>query len=181
MTIAPSPAPLALATLSTGEEFEALAEEWDGLVRAMPRPSPFMLHAWLAEWWAHYGDGAELAVHVARRDSRLVGALPLVVRRRPGLRVATFMGGRLSVLPDLLLAPGEDESTAEALVGHLSSGGCDVADFHGLPEGSRAAAALGDRLELVERIEAPVIDLSPGWDAVYRAKTNAKKRNLHRR
>ena len=46
MTIAPSPAPVALATVSTGEEFEALAHEWDGLVRAMPRPSPFMLHAW---------------------------------------------------------------------------------------------------------------------------------------
>ena len=113
MTIVTPPAPVALATVSTGEEFEALAHEWDGLVRAMPRPSPFMLHAWLAEWWPHYGDGAELAVHVARREARLVGALPLVVRRRAGLRVASFMGGRLSVLPDLLLAPGEAPSTAE--------------------------------------------------------------------
>ena len=26
-----------------------------------------------------------------------------------------------------------------------------------------------------------MIDLSPGWDAVYRAKTNSKKRNLHKR
>jgi CelD/BcsL family acetyltransferase involved in cellulose biosynthesis len=181
MTIAPSAAPVALATVTTGEEFEALAGEWDGLVRARPRPSPFMLHAWLAEWWAHYGDGAELAVHVARRGSRLVGALPLVVRRRPGLRVATFMGGRLSVLPDLLLAAGEDESTAEALAGHLADGGFDVADLHGLPEHSRMAAALGDRLQLIERIEAPVIDLSGGWDAVYRSKTNSKKRNLHKR
>jgi CelD/BcsL family acetyltransferase involved in cellulose biosynthesis len=181
MTIAPPQAPVALDTVTTGEAFEALSAEWDGLVRAMPRPSPFMLHAWLAEWWLHYGGGAELAVHVARRESRLVGALPLVVRRRAGLRVATFMGGRLSVLPDVLLASGEPASTAEALVGRLSSGGCDVADLHGLPEGSRAAAALGDRLRLIERIEAPVIDLSPGWEAVYRAKTNAKKRNLHRR
>ena len=181
MTIAPSPASVALDTVSTGEGFEALAGEWDGLVRAMPRPSPFMLHAWLAEWWAHYGDGAELAVHVARRESQLVGALPMVVRRRAGLRVASFMGGRLSVLPDVLLADGEDPSTADALVRRLSSGGCDVADLHGLPEGSRTAGALGDRLHLIERIEAPVIDLSPGWDAVYRAKTNAKKRNLHRR
>jgi CelD/BcsL family acetyltransferase involved in cellulose biosynthesis len=181
MTIAPSAAPVALATVTTGDEFEALKDEWDGLVRAMPRPSPFMLHAWLAEWWAHYGDGADLAVHVARRESRLVGALPLVVRRRAGLRVTSFMGGRLSVLPDLLLAPGEPESTAEALAGRMSAGGCDVADFHGLPEHSRVAAALGGRLRLIERIEAPVIDLSPGWDAVYRAKTNSKKRNLHRR
>ena len=26
-----------------------------------------------------------------------------------------------------------------------------------------------------------MLDLSAGWDAVYRDKTNAKKRNLHRR
>ena len=34
---------------------------------------------------------------------------------------------------------------------------------------------------LIQRIESPVLDLSAGWDAVYRDKTNAKKRNLHRR
>jgi CelD/BcsL family acetyltransferase involved in cellulose biosynthesis len=181
MTIAASTTAASVETVSTGEAFEALAGQWDPLVRAMPRPSPFMLHGWLAEWWRHYGDGAELAVHVARRDGRLVGALPIVVRRRAGLRVASFMGGRLSVLPDVLLAPEADPSTAEALLGRLAAGGCDVADFHGLPAGSRTAAVLGDRLHLVERIEAPVLDLTPGWDAVYRAKTNAKKRNLHRR
>jgi CelD/BcsL family acetyltransferase involved in cellulose biosynthesis len=91
------------------------------------------------------------------------------------------MGGRLSVLPDVLLAPEAGASTAGDLVRRLSDGGCDVADFHGLPGDSRAAAALGSRLHVIERIEAPVLDLTPGWDAVYRAKTNAKKRNLHRR
>jgi CelD/BcsL family acetyltransferase involved in cellulose biosynthesis len=167
-----------IETITTGEDFEALAPEWDELVRAMPRPSPFMLHGWLAEWWAHYGDGAELAVHVARRGDRLLGALPLVVRRRAGLRVATFMGGRLSVLPDVLLAPGED--VTHELVERIP-GTCDVVDFHGLPAFSRISAALGPRLDVIQRIEAPVLDLTGGWDAVYRAKTNSKKRNLHKR
>jgi len=168
-------------TISTGAEFEALSPEWDGLVRAMPRPSPFLLHGWLAEWWRHYGDGAELQVFVARRDGRLVGALPLVVRRRLGVRVATFMGGRQSVLPDVLLAPGAGSDVSAALAGQLDAGPIDVADFHGLPTGSRIAAALGPRLEVFQRIEAPVLDLTGGWDAVYRAKTSSKKRSLHRR
>jgi CelD/BcsL family acetyltransferase involved in cellulose biosynthesis len=168
-------------TISTADGFEALAAEWDDLVRAMPRPSPFLLHGWLAEWWRHHGAGKELAVHVARRDGRLVGALPLVVHRRPGLSVASFMGGRVSVLPDLLLAPGAGPGPAEELARNLTSGSCDVVDFHGLPAGSRIAATLGPRLDLVERIEAPVLDLTPGWDEVYRAKTTSKKRNLHRR
>src|SRR4029079_7337142 len=30
-------------------------------------------------------------------------------------------------------------------------------------------------------IEAPVLDLRDGWEGVYRAKTHAQKRNLHRR
>jgi CelD/BcsL family acetyltransferase involved in cellulose biosynthesis len=168
-------------TISTLDELEALGGEWDALVRAMPRPSPFMLHAWVTEWWRHYGDGLELAVHVARLDGALVAALPLVVKSRAGLRVASFAGGRLSVLPDLLLAPDADPSVAAPLIERLSSGAADVADFHGLPEGSRIAGLLGDRLELIRRIEAPVLSLEPDWDSVYKAKTNAKKRNHHKR
>jgi CelD/BcsL family acetyltransferase involved in cellulose biosynthesis len=168
-------------TISSTAGLEALEAQWDGLVRAMPRPSPFLLHGWLAEWWRHYGDGLELAVHVVRRGDELVAALPLVVKRRLGLRVASFMGGRLAVLPDLLLAPDADASAAAPLVEHLTSGSFDVVDFHGLPAGSRIAHVLGPRLDVIERIEAPVLELLPDWDAVYRAKTTAKKRNHHRR
>jgi CelD/BcsL family acetyltransferase involved in cellulose biosynthesis len=168
-------------TISSLDGFEALSGEWDELVRAMPRPSPFLLHAWLAEWWRHYGDGLELAVRVARRGDELVAALPLVIRRRAGLRVASFMGGRLSVLPDLLLARDADPSVATPLIDWLTAGSCDVVDFHGLPVGSRIASALGRRLEVIERVEAPVLGLLPDWDTVYREKTTAKKRNHHRR
>jgi CelD/BcsL family acetyltransferase involved in cellulose biosynthesis len=158
------------------DDFEALAGEWDALVRAMPRPSPFMLHCWISEWWRHYGDGTQPRVHVARRDGRLAAALPVAVRRRAGVRVASFMGGRTAVLPDVL---GDDRLGRE-LVQELEDS-CDVADLHGLPEGSRIAAAMGSRLSVIPRVEAPVLDLSAGWDEVYRAKTNSKKRNLHKR
>jgi CelD/BcsL family acetyltransferase involved in cellulose biosynthesis len=170
-----------IETISTIDEFEALEPEWDALVRAMPRPSPFLLHGWLAEWWRHYGDGAQLRVAVARRDGRLAGALPLAVRRRAGLRVATFMGGRQSVLPDILLAADAPAAVGDELTQAVDGADCDVVDLHGLPAGSRIAAALGPRLDVIERIEAPVLDLTGGWDAVYRAKTSSKKRSLHRR
>src|SRR3954469_15849299 len=87
-----SQAPLTFATISSEESFAALGAEWDALVRAMPRPSPFLLHGWLTEWWRHYGDSAGLRVHVARRDGRLAGALPLHVVRHSGLRVLRFLG-----------------------------------------------------------------------------------------
>jgi CelD/BcsL family acetyltransferase involved in cellulose biosynthesis len=47
--------------------------------------------------------------------------------------------------------------------------------------GSRVAEALGPRLEVIQRVESPVLSLEPDWDTVYRAKTNAKKRNHHKR
>jgi CelD/BcsL family acetyltransferase involved in cellulose biosynthesis len=171
---------LELDTISQAGEFEELEPEWDALVRAMPRPSPFLLHAWLSAWWRHYGEGAELAVPVARRDGRLVAALPLLVRAHLGLRTARFLGGRQSALADLLLSPGEDPSVGMALAARVSAS-ADLVDLYGLPRGSRVAEALGPSMEVVERVEAPVLDLTPGWEAVYREKTNSKKRNLHHR
>jgi CelD/BcsL family acetyltransferase involved in cellulose biosynthesis len=169
-------------TIDSTEGFDALAAEgWDDLVRAMPRPSPFLLHGWLAAWWRHESGGASLAVQVARRDGRLVGALPLCGVRRRGLRVTAFLGGVHSALADLIVAEGEPESTGRALAERAGEIDHDLADLFGLPATSRLAQALGPRLRLVERVEAPVLDLSGGWDATYRAKTDSKKRNLHKR
>src|SRR5436190_21609448 len=55
-------APLRFETIVSEDAFARLAGEWDPLVRAMPRPSPFMLHCWLVEWWRHYGEGCRLSV-----------------------------------------------------------------------------------------------------------------------
>src|ERR1700694_4040438 len=76
--------------LTIEADFAALADQWDALVRAAPRPGPFLLHSWLLEWRRHYGEGAALEVHVAMRGDRLVAALPLCTRRRRALRVTEF-------------------------------------------------------------------------------------------
>ena len=173
---------LTLETISSADAFAPLHRDWDHLVRAMPRPSPMLLHGWLREWWRHYGEDGGLAVHVAYRDGRLVGALPLCVRSRLGLRVLTFLGGDQSALADLLVAPDEDFATGTALAGRVASSDHDFADLFGLPGGSRLIYALGDsQLRLVERAEAPVLDIEGDWDDVYRAKLSSKKRGQHRR
>jgi CelD/BcsL family acetyltransferase involved in cellulose biosynthesis len=172
---------LEFRTLTTLEELDSLRGEWDDLVRAMRRPSPWLLHAWLVEWWGHHADSGRLAVHVACRDGRLVGALPLCVRRRRGIRVAEFVGGKHSKLADVLVGPGEGDEVAPALADRAEASGHDYADLLGLPGGSRLAAALGTRLEIIERAESPVLDLTPGWEAVYAAKLSSKRRSSLRR
>ena len=173
---------LTLDTITSAHEFDALAGEWDVLVRAMPRPSPFMVHGWLSTWWRYYGAGAELTVHVARSGERLVAAVPLFVRPRGGLRVARFLGGDQSALADMLVAPGAPADTPHRLADHVAAGEQDFADLFGMPRDSRLAAALGpSRLRLLERVESPILDISDGWGAAYRAKTTSKKRNFHQR
>jgi CelD/BcsL family acetyltransferase involved in cellulose biosynthesis len=169
------------ATLRSAEAFGSLAGEWDDLVRTMPRPSPFLLHGWLTEWWRHFGKGAHLAVVTARRDDRLVGAAPIMVRRRGAARVARFLGAHESALADLLLAESEGPATGRRLMEELQKEPFDYADLFGLPEASALAYASADDLPLVERVGAPVLLMPDGWEAAYNAKTSSKRRNLHRR
>jgi CelD/BcsL family acetyltransferase involved in cellulose biosynthesis len=170
------------ATVTGERGFAALGGDWDALVRAMPRPSPFLLHGWLLEWWRHHGAGAGLRVHVAYLDGRLAGALPLYVRSRAGLRVARFLGDDACALGDLVLSGDAPPEVAARIAERAATGGQDFADLFGLPAVSRLASALApDGLLLVERVEAPVLDLDGGWEAIYRARTSAKRRNLHGR
>jgi CelD/BcsL family acetyltransferase involved in cellulose biosynthesis len=173
---------LQLETISGEDAFARLAREWDHLVRAMPRPSPVLLHCWLLEWWRHYGDGGTLAVHVARRDGKLVGALPLCVRSQHGLRVLSFLGGDQSHLADLLVDPDENGAIGSALTRNLTDGEYDYADLFGLPADSRLREALGpSSLRLIERSEAPVLEFEGDYETFYRERMSAKKRNQHRR
>jgi CelD/BcsL family acetyltransferase involved in cellulose biosynthesis len=142
----------------------------------MPRPSPFVLHAWLLEWIRHYGGACELAVQTAFRDGRLVGAFPLVRTSWRGLRVTNFLGGRHYGLADLLLAPGEGPTTGTSLVERASSEH-DFAALVGLAGNCRLAQiAAPGHLHLFKRADAPVLELADDWDAQYRAKVSGKGR-----
>jgi CelD/BcsL family acetyltransferase involved in cellulose biosynthesis len=166
--------------ISSESGFAELSGAWDELVRVMPRPSPFLLHAWLLEWFRHYGGASELAVQAVFRDGALVGAFPLVHKTRRGLRVARFMGGEQSSLADLLLAPSEDPTTGAALIAQASSEH-DFAELFGLGGDSRVARAAPGRLYLFRRADAPVLELTDDWDALYQAKVSAKRRSQDRR
>jgi CelD/BcsL family acetyltransferase involved in cellulose biosynthesis len=173
--------PLRFETISSEEEFVRLDGDWDQLVRAMARPSPFLLHGWLLEWLRHYGDKCNLAVEAAFRGDALIAALPLVTFRRRGLRVLTFAGARQSALADALVADGEGFHLVEDLVDRVRVSKHDYADLFGLSDAGLLAALRGDReLRLFQRIEAPVLDLHRSWDELYREKTTSKKRAHHR-
>jgi CelD/BcsL family acetyltransferase involved in cellulose biosynthesis len=173
---------ISFETATTEAELVGLAAGWNALVRAMPRPCPFLLHGWLVEWWRHQRDGRSLAVHVAFRGDRLVGALPLCVGSRHGLRVTEFVGGTWAPLADLLLAPGEDPAVAEGLAARIHESGGDLADLFGLPGSSRLARSVpAGSVEILERLEAPVLDLRAGWESVEGRLSSRVRRERARR
>jgi CelD/BcsL family acetyltransferase involved in cellulose biosynthesis len=170
-------------TISSEGAFAALGDSWDDLVRAMPRPSPHLLRGWVLAWWRHFEKGSQLAVQVAYRDDKLIGAVPLCVQRRHGVDVLTFLGGDQVTLADLLLAPGEKAGVAAALAERATATKHDFADFHGLPASSRLTKALGSsRLQLIVRAEAPVLELDGlDWETYYKTRLSSNQRALHRR
>lgn len=178
-----APARVSFETVSTEGGFAALGDSWDELVRAMPRPSPHLLHAWLLAWWRHYGDEGELAVHVAYREDKLVAALPLCVRRTHGLRVLNFLGAEQASLADMLLARDTGADVAAQLAERGAATDHDFADFHGLPASSPFASVLGpSRLRLILRAEAPVLELDGvDWETYYKTRLSSNQRALRRR
>ena len=111
-----------VSILGTAEGLDALAPEWDALMAAMPRPSPFLSHTWVTTWWRHFGGSSRLLVVTLRSaEGELVGVAPLHVasRRVAGLpvRALEFLGYRGSaVCTDHLdfLARGPERHAAVA-------------------------------------------------------------------
>ena len=172
---------LEIRTHHSRADLAALTAGWDEIVAAAPRPSPYLLSSWIDEWLGGPGVDAAVAAVTAHRDGRLVGLLPTCVVRRHGLRVLTFLGDRESWCADLLLAPGEAGSTASALVDASRRLAYDVAELTGLPGASLLASAAGARLCVIERVEAPVLDMPEGWDAAYTAKASSQRRARDRK
>jgi CelD/BcsL family acetyltransferase involved in cellulose biosynthesis len=162
-------------------EFESHAATWDALVASMPRPSPFMLSAWLEPWWTHYGRARSMRVEAAFLNGELVGGLPLELERRRGVTVGRFMGREHAALGDLLARDDVARDVVPGIVSRLGAVGADYLDLFGTAREGRLFGAIDRAGALVERVQAPVLDLRSGWEAVYTAKTSSRRRSLHRR
>jgi CelD/BcsL family acetyltransferase involved in cellulose biosynthesis len=162
----------------TPDELRARADEWDVLVRAAARPSPFLLADYVAPWAERLAAPGTPLLLAAETGSRIVGGLPLVVHRSGGVAIARWVGGVEATPADLLLAPDAPAATAAALAG-AAEGAADLAILSGL--GAEPVAADAGSLQLVERIAAPVLDTGPDWDAVYEAHVSSQSRKTHRK
>ena len=176
-----TPTLLAVRAVTDAAALAPLRDAWDGLVERMPRPSPYLLSAWVAAWLAEPEFEARPYVLVAERAGELVGFAPFALQRRGHAEVALFAGAHESALADIVVAPGEPPATAQMLLDSLPPSGADVLDVFGLPGESLLARAAGPRLRAIQRVESPVTEMPDGWEDAYRRHTSGNRRNQDRR
>jgi CelD/BcsL family acetyltransferase involved in cellulose biosynthesis len=133
------------------DALDAYAGEWDALVDAAPRPSPF-LRSWWLEGVAQPGASYVLALDGAQ----LVGGLAVVEDRLLGVARAR-LAGRVALMTydlDALVHPELDAARADEVVarlaGWISRPGSRFIDIAGLAEDARLTGVL-PRRAMVER------------------------------
>jgi CelD/BcsL family acetyltransferase involved in cellulose biosynthesis len=172
---------LSVRGLTDVTAIEQLASSWDSLVEGMPRPSPYLLSAWVCAWLAEASFASEPYVLTAVRGGRLVGLAPFATVPHKRTRIAMFAGAGESALGDIVLAPDEPTATARLLLGGLPGSRAAALDVFGLPAGSLLEEAAGSQMRFVERVESPVTEMPGGWDEAYARHTSSKRRNQDRR
>jgi CelD/BcsL family acetyltransferase involved in cellulose biosynthesis len=172
---------LSVRLITDVPSFAEIADSWDSLVEDMPRPSPYLLSAWVFAWLLEASFGHRPYVLVAERGGKIVGIAPFVLRSHGRATIAEFAGAHESALGDVMLAPGEPPSTARMLIGALPASGAHAVDVFGLPANSLLEAAAGTQMRVIERVESPVTEMPDGWDDAYARHTSSNRRNQDRR
>jgi CelD/BcsL family acetyltransferase involved in cellulose biosynthesis len=163
-----------------------LVPDWTQLFAADDRATPFQSPAWAQAWWQWWADRAQPWTLVVRDAGRLIGLMPLVLRRTATLRVLRVMGEEPADYWDLLALPDRRPEVEAALVGELQRRRYqwDALVVSRLPAHSttpRALAGSGLRVHERDSTLCPGIELPQTWDAYLATLRTKARTNLRRR
>lgn len=71
---------ITIERIETREEFRALREEWNELLRVSSADCIFLTWEWLHAWWRHLAEDRRLFIITVRRAGRLIAIAPLSLR-----------------------------------------------------------------------------------------------------
>jgi CelD/BcsL family acetyltransferase involved in cellulose biosynthesis len=172
--------------------WDAIRRDWDDLYAASPYASTPLDFVWLRGWWGVYGPtygSGGLRVVTVWRGPRLVGALPLYMRRGRGgplgvcqLRfISTGEAEDEEICPDymnLLCLSGEEDTCVDSVWAEVSQMAWDRLELLDLPEDSPLLRSrmLPQNAEPFARGRCPVADLTGGFVAyVDRLSSNSRQ------
>ena len=103
-----------IKVVSTDEDFDNLKDDWQRLINMNSELSVFQSWDWQRTWWKYYGNNQPLKIIVAYFDNKVVGILPLYIKKQRLMRftnvnVMTFLGVGGDTSPDYLGLIGSKE------------------------------------------------------------------------
>ena len=184
-----------LDCLTSDQEFDSLAREWNVLVERSTANMPFLRYEYLRTWWRTRGGGewndAALRLITAREAGSLAGVAPFFRTLHDGRQAWLLLGSiEISDYLDLIVAEGQEEKFGEQLLDLASAQPDDelhVVDLYNLRAASRTLTTLpalagtrGWRQETQELQPCPSIALPDNWE-VFLERLDKKQRHEVRR
>jgi len=115
--------------ITTSAVFFDLRQEWNELLSRSRADCVFLTHEWLSTWWRHLAEGRDLHIVTIRESGRLIGILPLALRRpqyaRMMPRILEFLGSGLigSDYLDVIADEAREEEVLDAFAHYLTTAG----------------------------------------------------------
>jgi CelD/BcsL family acetyltransferase involved in cellulose biosynthesis len=137
--------------ITSPEDFDSLAAEWNALLKESISDVPFLRHEYLQAWWQTRGGGewpqAELALIIARQDGQLKGIAPLFFTQNLDDRPALLLLGSIEISDylDLIVRTDDIPEFLSGLLDFLASDSVpawEVLDWYNLPEDSSTLPVL---------------------------------------
>lgn len=177
---------------TTPEAFDALAGEWNTLLKRSASNTLFLTNEWQRTWWRELGDG-ELRVLAVREDGALVGIAPLFFETNAlgGVEVALVGCKEVSDYLDFIFARGCEPACFRAVVDFLKSG--DAPAWHtislcNIVETSPTLSAFAEmlnaegwRAHVAFEDVCPIVTLPDSFDAYLAMLDGKERRELQRK
>lgn len=164
------------------------AAEWRAFA-ASAHASPYQTYEWIEAWWrlVEAREGGALQLVRLRRGETLLALLPLVVRSRMGVRVASFVGGRRFNIQTPIWCDGFAQALEDAPVeiilrriGRIV--GADAIEFAHMP---RECCGAENPFVTPDAAECPsptfILPLEPDFTALSQARRSGKSLQQLRR
>ena len=177
--------------------FDALASEWNALLRRTRYNTIFLTHEWQSTWWKHLGEGELWILAMRAPDGRLVGIAPLYLitfqsGALAGKRQLNIVGCiEVSDYLDLIAEEGWEEQVYATLLAWLQSSSApawDLLDLCNLPEESltwqiapRLLAEAGLTVRTFQEDVAPQFTLPLRYESYLHEQVEKKQRHEIRR
>ncbi len=136
-----------LQVIDNEKDFKEIQPLWNELYRSLSFSTPFQSWAWNFFYWKYFEGSKKLQLLVIRRESQLVGILPLWIRTNQGLKIVEPVGTRGTDYIHLLLVEKNIKESLASFLDWVWETDLDILNLEDIPESSLVLEALVNLLE----------------------------------